>query len=152
VDSISNMSGTKIPLRLHIYSQCLTAMNQLQIPRATKEAANPLSKLGQVLREKAKGDFGRIFKGTAKTRERLSIVEELMTYWKFDEAEDLLEELEDALISADFGPTTALKIVHEVRENVLASAHPWILMNLRHWETPWQCIVFTTTGLPHSLS
>lgn len=90
------------------------------MPLATKEAANPLAKLGQVLREKAKGDFGRIFKGTAKTRERLSVIEELMTYWNLDEAEDQLEELEDALISADFGPRTALKVVDGLREEILA--------------------------------
>jgi SRP54-type protein, helical bundle domain len=89
---------------------------------AAKEAVSPLTKLGQVLREKAKGDFARVFKGTAKTRERLSVVEELLTYWNIDEADDQLEELEEALICADFGPKTALKVVDALREDILAGA------------------------------
>lgn len=47
--------------------------------------------------------------GTEKTRERLSVVDELLAYWTLEDADDTLEELEDALITADFGPTTALK-------------------------------------------
>ena len=92
----------------------------LRVHAATKQGANPLVKLGSVLREKAKGDFGRVFKGAEKTRERLSLVEELLTYWNIDEADDQLEELEDALIGADFGPKTALKVVDALREDILA--------------------------------
>lgn len=81
--------------------------------------ASPFSKLGQVLREKARGDFDRIFKGTEKTRQKLSVVDELLTYWNIDEADDQLEELEDALICVDFGPKTAFKITDEIREKIL---------------------------------
>lgn len=95
----------------------------LQVTHAT-EQASPLSKLGQVLREKARGDFSRVFKGTEKTRERLSVIDELATYWNLDEADDQLEELEDSLISADFGPKTALKVVDALREDILAGARP----------------------------
>mmetsp|Transcript_13717 Transcript_13717/g.18838 ORF Transcript_13717/g.18838 Transcript_13717/m.18838 type:complete len:365 (+) Transcript_13717:193-1287(+) len=79
-----------------------------------------LDKLGRVIKEKAQADIDRVFKGTSKTREKLGIVDELLTYWKLDESDDLLEELEDALISADFGPTSSLKIVDAIREKVLA--------------------------------
>ena len=75
-----------------------------------------------MLREKAKGDFARVFKGTEKTRQRLSVVEELLTYWNIDEADDQLEELEEALITADFGPKTAFKVVDAIREDILAGA------------------------------
>jgi fused signal recognition particle receptor len=37
---------------------------------------------------------------------------------QLDESEDLLENLEDALIQADFGPGSSLKIVDEVRTRV----------------------------------
>lgn len=52
--------------------------------------------------------------GTEKTREKLSLVDELLTYWSLEDADDTLEELEEALISADFGPKTALKVKHHV--------------------------------------
>jgi len=88
----------------------------------TKAKVGVLGKLGRVIKEKAKRDIDLVFKGTSKTREKLSVVDELLTYWKLDEAEDLLENLEDALISADFGPGSSLKIVEEIREQVEAGA------------------------------
>jgi signal recognition particle GTPase len=39
---------------------------------------------------------------------------------QLDESENLLENLEDALIQADFGPGSSLKIVDEVRTRVEA--------------------------------
>jgi fused signal recognition particle receptor len=86
-------------------------------PAAT--GASPLAKLGQVLREKARGDFERVFKGTEKTRQKLSVVDELLTYWDIDQADEQLEELEDALICVDFGPKTAFKIADDIRERIL---------------------------------
>jgi signal recognition particle GTPase len=92
----------------------------MQAPHSeAPKGANPLAKLSRVLQEKARGDFDRVFKGTAKTRKRLSDVEELLLFWNMDEADDQLEELEDALICADFGPRTALKIVDALREEIL---------------------------------
>lgn len=77
-----------------------------------------IQKLGRVLKEKAQGDLDRIFSGTSKTRERLGVVEELFAYWSLEDADDTLEELEEALISADFGPKTALKVVDQIRNQV----------------------------------
>lgn len=79
-----------------------------------------LGKLGRVIKEKAKSDIDRVFNGTSKTRERLGVVDELFTYWTLDESENLLEELEDALISADFGPGSTIKVVDNIREKVEA--------------------------------
>lgn len=81
---------------------------------------NFLQKLGRVLKEKATGDIDRILKGASKTRERLGVAEELFTYWNLNSSDDTLEELEEALISADFGPRTALKIVDQLRQPILA--------------------------------
>jgi len=77
-----------------------------------------LAKLGRVIKEKAKADIDRIFKGTSKTREGLAVVDELLTYWKLDESDNLLENLEEALIAADFGPGSSMKIVDSIRERV----------------------------------
>jgi hypothetical protein len=57
-----------------------------------------LQKLGRVLKEKASGDFERYVKGTTKTRERLGLVEELLTFWSLEDYESTLEELEEGLI------------------------------------------------------
>lgn len=79
-----------------------------------------LSRLGRVIKEKAESDFNRVFKGVSKTRENLAVVDELLTYWNLNESDSILEELEEALIVADFGPRTALRIVDGIRADVTA--------------------------------
>ncbi|BDA40777.1 Signal recognition particle receptor FtsY [Coccomyxa sp. Obi] len=80
--------------------------------------AGLLQKLGRVLREKAVTDLERITKGTNKTREKLGVVDELFSYWTLEDSEDTLEQLEDLLITADFGPKTALKVVDAIRDDI----------------------------------
>lgn len=77
-----------------------------------------IQKVARVVREKASEDFDRIVKGTSKTREKLGVLEEIFTYWNLEDVDDELEELEDALIVADFGPKTAFKIVDTVRQTI----------------------------------
>ena len=67
-------------------------------------------KLGRTLKEKAAKDLDRLKGGTEKTRETLSVVDELLAFWSLEDADDTLEELEDILITADFGPATAFKV------------------------------------------
>jgi len=55
----------------------------------------------------------RFFAGTSKTRERLGLVEELLTFWSLDDYEAALEELEEGLIGA--GACFALRCVLCVR-------------------------------------
>lgn len=97
-------------------------LRQFHRPQRSQQvcAAGPglIQKLGRVLREKAQGDLDRVFNGASKTRERLGVVEELFTYWSLEDADDTLEELEEALITADFGPKTALKVVDVIRSKV----------------------------------
>jgi fused signal recognition particle receptor len=50
------------------------------------------------------------------------VVDELFAYWTLENSEDALEELEEALIAADFGPATALRVVDAVRDAVRAGA------------------------------
>jgi len=104
-------------------TKAITSRNQqfrtFQV-HAETQTPSLLQKLGRVLKEKTVGDFDRVFKGTSKTREKLGVVEELLAYWKLEDADDLLEELEEVLISSDFGPKAALKIVDSIREEVKA--------------------------------
>ncbi|KFM26772.1 Signal recognition particle receptor FtsY [Auxenochlorella protothecoides] len=89
---------------------------------ASAGGASTLQKLARVFREKAAEDAGRMFKGAKKSRERLGVVNEILTYWRLEDADATLEDLEDALISSDFGPQTAFKIVDAVREQVRSGA------------------------------
>eukprot|EP01025_Chloroclados_australasicus_P055482 TRINITY_DN6721_c0_g1_i4.p1 TRINITY_DN6721_c0_g1~~TRINITY_DN6721_c0_g1_i4.p1 ORF type:complete len:384 (+),score=44.35 TRINITY_DN6721_c0_g1_i4:69-1154(+) len=82
------------------------------------EEGNVLTKIGKVVQSKVQSDFQRVFQGTAKSRERLGVVDELVAYWTLENAEDSLEELEDILISADFGPKTAIQVVDVLREEI----------------------------------
>jgi len=50
----------------------------------------------------------------------LQLVDELLAFWTLEDYETTLEELEEALITADFGPKTALKIVDQVRAAIKA--------------------------------
>lgn len=52
-------------------------------------------KLSRVIKEKAKGDIDRLFNGFSKTRENLSVVDELLTYWNLTDSENTLDELEE---------------------------------------------------------
>lgn len=100
-----------------------TSQNMLSfslILQAQASTPGVLQKLARVFKEKAQQDYDRIIKGTSKTREKLGVVEELFTYWVLEDADQELEELEDALIMSDFGPKTSFKIVDAIREQVMA--------------------------------
>ncbi|CAD7705381.1 unnamed protein product [Ostreobium quekettii] len=114
--------------------QCGAApeLQPLHAPRAThrrarestrvkaESGASVLRKIGRVFKEKAQVDFDRIFKGTTKMREKLGVVDELLTYWTLEGTEDTLEALEESLIMADFGPKVSLQVCDDIREKILA--------------------------------
>ena len=105
--------------------RCGRIFNSLSTPVVRRErrgaslrvnAEFSIGKLTSVLAKKTKGDLDRVFKGTSKTREKLSYMDEVLALWNLDGLEDTLEELEDTLLSVDFGPTTAMNILDVVRE------------------------------------
>jgi hypothetical protein len=83
----------------------------------SQAAAEPslLQKLGRVLKEKAAGDYERYIKGTSKTRERLGLVEELLTFWSLEDYESTLEELEEALIVSPCSMATCSNAVQQMQ-------------------------------------
>ncbi|KAF5836728.1 chloroplast SRP receptor [Dunaliella salina] len=111
---------------LHSSSPCLqprkrvTSRGRMSTNVRASGGPNLLQRIGRLVREKGQSDFDRVFKGTAKTRERLSVVDELLGIWSLDDYEATLEELEEALIAADFGPKTALKVVDRIRDGIKA--------------------------------
>ena len=77
-----------------------------------------IGKLTSVLAKKTQGDLDRVFKGTSKTRDKLSYMDEVLALWRLEDLEDTLDELEETLLSVDFGPGTAMNILDDIREKV----------------------------------
>lgn len=84
----------------------------------TSEVAEEESSVETPVAEKKKGFMKRLFSGLTKTRDNfLKGVEDVLSNFKHID-EDLYEELEEALIMADFGVDTTLKIMDELRQKV----------------------------------
>ncbi|XP_038905237.1 cell division protein FtsY homolog, chloroplastic [Benincasa hispida] len=78
------------------------------------------TRLGRLLKEKAKSDVEKIFSGFSKTRDNLAVIDELLLYWNLAETDRVLDELEEALLVSDFGPRITIKIVDSLRDDILA--------------------------------
>ncbi|KAJ3692725.1 hypothetical protein LUZ60_011820 [Juncus effusus] len=78
------------------------------------------TRLGRLIKEKAKSDVEKIFSGFSKTRENLAVVDELLLYWNLAETDRVLDELEEALLVSDFGPKISFKIVDSLRDDIKA--------------------------------
>ncbi|RHN40016.1 putative signal recognition particle protein Ffh [Medicago truncatula] len=78
------------------------------------------TKLGRLLKEKAKSDVEKLFSGFSKTRNNLSVIDELLLYWNLSDTDKVLDELEEALLVSDFGPKITIKIVENLREDILS--------------------------------
>ena len=55
------------------------------------------TKLGRLLKEKAKSDVEKIFSGFSKTRDNLAVIDELLLYWNLSDTDRVLDELEEVL-------------------------------------------------------
>jgi len=53
------------------------------------------TKLGRLLKEKAKSDVEKLFSGFSKTRNNLSVIDELLLYWNLSDTDRVLDELEE---------------------------------------------------------
>ncbi|KAJ4953079.1 hypothetical protein NE237_029911 [Protea cynaroides] len=78
------------------------------------------TKLGRLIKEKAKNDVEKIFSGFSKTRDNLAVIDELLLYWNLADTDRILDELEEALLVSDFGPKITIKIVESLREDIYA--------------------------------
>ncbi|XP_056160623.1 cell division protein FtsY homolog, chloroplastic isoform X2 [Syzygium oleosum] len=78
------------------------------------------TRLGRLIKEKAKSDVEKIVSGFSKTRENLAVIDELLLYWNLADTDRVLDELEEALLVADFGPKITIRIVDRLREDILA--------------------------------
>ncbi|XP_051132666.1 cell division protein FtsY homolog, chloroplastic [Andrographis paniculata] len=76
------------------------------------------TKLGRLIKEKAKSDVEKLFSGFSKTRDNLAVIDELLLYWNLSDTDKVLDELEEALLVADFGPKITMKIVETLRDDI----------------------------------
>ncbi|EYU35068.1 hypothetical protein MIMGU_mgv1a023400mg, partial [Erythranthe guttata] len=53
------------------------------------------TKLGRLIKEKAKSDVEKIFSGFSKTRDNLAVIDELLLYWNLSDTDRVLDELEE---------------------------------------------------------
>lgn len=53
------------------------------------------TKLGRLLKEKAKSDVEKLFSGFSKTRDNLAVIDELLLYWNLSDTDRVLDELEE---------------------------------------------------------
>lgn len=72
-----------------------------------------------MLKEKTQKDLDRLKQGMSKSQQKMGVVEELLTFWRLEDTDQTLEELEEALIMSDFGPRTSLKIVDMIRPDIM---------------------------------
>ncbi|KAK1560296.1 hypothetical protein Q3G72_024839 [Acer saccharum] len=77
------------------------------------------TRLGRLIKEKAKSDVEKLFSGFSKTRDNLAVIDELLLYWNLADTDRVLDELEEALLVSDFGPRITVKIVESLREDIL---------------------------------
>ncbi|GAV85576.1 SRP54 domain-containing protein/SRP54_N domain-containing protein [Cephalotus follicularis] len=77
------------------------------------------TRLGRLIKEKAKSDVDKLFSGFSKTRDNLAVIDELLLYWNLNDTDRVLDELEEALLVSDFGPRITIKIVESLREDIL---------------------------------
>ncbi|KAL2460723.1 Cell division protein FtsY-like protein [Abeliophyllum distichum] len=75
------------------------------------------TKLGRLIKEKAKSDVEKVFSGFSKTRDNLAVIDEVLLYWNLPDTDRVLDNLEE---SADFGPRITIKIVESLREDIYA--------------------------------
>ncbi|KAK2983968.1 hypothetical protein RJ640_027293 [Escallonia rubra] len=78
------------------------------------------TKLGRLIKEKAKSDVDKLFSGFSKTRGNLAVIDELLLYWNLSDTDRVLDELEEVLLVSDFGPKITIKIVESLRDDIYA--------------------------------
>ncbi|KAI5345468.1 hypothetical protein L3X38_013345 [Prunus dulcis] len=80
------------------------------------------TRLGRLIKEKAKSDVEKLSSGFSKTRDNLAVIDELLLYWNLADTDRVLDELEEALLVSDFGPKTTIKIVESLRVDIVSGS------------------------------
>lgn len=93
---------------------------------SSSSGLNVFQRAARVLKEKASADVSRLLSAGEKTRSyNANALDEIFAMWKLDEASDVLEDLEDALIAADLGYDTAADVVTLVKDKVKSQTNAY---------------------------
>lgn len=117
---ITKSSFVSVPINNGLYESHMQCERYIGTGGRVVCAAGFFGRLGRVIKEKAKSDVDKLFSGFSKTRDNLAVVDELLTYWNLADTDQVLDELEEALLVSDFGPKTAINIVESLRKEILA--------------------------------
>lgn len=97
--SISSKPSTPQPPRLIISASSRTPWSgPYRTSRHFKCSAGQagfFTRLGRLIKEKAKSDVEKIFSGFSKTRDNLAVIDELLLYWNLADTDRVLDELEE---------------------------------------------------------
>lgn len=119
-NSLSNLHHRHLPHRRSLYAPPSTHRHRRLECRAAAGGTSFFTKLGRLIKEKAKSDVEKLFSGFSKTRDNLAVIDELLLYWNLADTDRVLDELEEALLVSDFGPRITIKIVESLREDIMA--------------------------------
>ncbi|KAG6513541.1 hypothetical protein ZIOFF_023873 [Zingiber officinale] len=86
--------------------------------RCTAGQTGFFTRLGRLIKEKAKSDVDKLFSGFSKTHESLSVVDELLLYWNLADTDRVLDELEEVAKKKD--DHAVGRIMDSLREDILA--------------------------------
>ncbi|KAF3795670.1 Cell division FtsY-like protein [Nymphaea thermarum] len=116
--------GASFPFRLRRTSSCwpsaVASPRRIDGFRCSAAAgAGFFTRLGRLIKEKAKSDVEKIFSGFSKTRDNLAVIDELLLYWNLADTDRVLDDLEEALLVSDFGPKISIRIVEGLRKDIL---------------------------------
>ncbi|KAL9666722.1 hypothetical protein QQ045_001059 [Rhodiola kirilowii] len=80
--------------------QMLTPSTQSAAPcgsrfKCSVGQAGFFTRLGRLIKEKAKSDVDKLFSGFTKTRDNLAVIDEVLLYWNLADTDRVLEELEE---------------------------------------------------------
>ncbi|CAA3002047.1 cell division protein FtsY homolog, chloroplastic [Olea europaea var. sylvestris] len=112
-----NSATTLLHIPTNLVFTCATRTSQF---KCSAGQTGFFTKLGRLIKEKAKSDVEKVFSGFSKTRDNLAVIDELLLYWNLSDTDRVLDNLEEALLVADFGPRITIKIVESLREDIYA--------------------------------
>ncbi|XP_020573168.1 cell division protein FtsY homolog, chloroplastic isoform X2 [Phalaenopsis equestris] len=127
---LATLVSSAYPTRpaVHFPPSCIPAV--LNLRRFSRFSASQIqcsagrtgffTRLGRLIKEKAKSDVEKMFSGFSKTRENLAVIDELLLYWNLADTDRVLDELEEALLVSDFGPKISMKIVDSLKNDIRA--------------------------------
>ncbi|CAA7016932.1 unnamed protein product [Microthlaspi erraticum] len=121
---LSFLGGRISPLFSSERVRLLTYRGDFRLPnsrfRCSAGQSGFFTRLGRLIKEKAKSDVEKIFSGFSKTRENLAVIDELLLFWNLAETDRVLDELEEALLVSDFGPKITVRIVERLRDDIMS--------------------------------